>query len=162
VLWNASVQATSFEVWRSTSSSSTSAAKIGTPTTTTYDDTRATPGTTYYYWVKAKNSQGTSGFSSADTGYRPLAPAYPTGVIATDGTCTGAVRVTWNAVSGASAYEVWRGTDSSTAGAEMRGGTTATTYDDTSAHPGTTYYYWIKARNAAGTSGFSTPNSGYR
>jgi fibronectin type 3 domain-containing protein len=163
VTWIATAQATSFEVWRSSASSSSSATKIGNPTTTTYDDTSATPGTTYTYWVKAMNARGTSGFSSADTGCRPVAPAYPpTGVIATDGTYADKVRLTWNAVPGASAYKVWRGTEANTTGAFNLGMPTATTYDDTSADRGTIYYYWVQAYNAAGTSGFSSPNIGYR
>ena len=35
-----------------------------------FNDTNATPGTTYYYWVKASNTYGTSEFSAYDAGYR--------------------------------------------------------------------------------------------
>jgi hypothetical protein len=41
-------------------------------TGTTYDDTTATAGTTYYYWVKAKNAAGTSAFGASNTGYRAV------------------------------------------------------------------------------------------
>jgi fibronectin type 3 domain-containing protein len=163
VTWSASSGATAYEVWRGTSSSSSSASKIGDPTSTTFDDTSATPGTTYYYWVKAKNSAGTSGFSSSNTGYRSVAiPPVPTGVSATDGTYSDKVRVTWSVSSGATAYEVWRGTSSSSSSASKIGDPTSTTFDDTTATPGTTYYYWVKAKNTAGTSGFSGSNTGYR
>ena len=36
---------------------------------TSHDDTTVSQGTVYYYWVKAKNSTSTSGFSDPDTGY---------------------------------------------------------------------------------------------
>jgi hypothetical protein len=74
ITWNASTNATAYEVWRGTSSSSSSAVKITATdvTTTSYDDTTALGGTTYYYWVKAKNSGGTSGFSASNTGFRAI------------------------------------------------------------------------------------------
>ena len=39
---------------------------------------------------------------------------------------------------------------------------TGTSYNDTTAVAGTTYYYWVKARNLAGTSGWSLSNAGTR
>jgi len=71
--------ATAYEIWRNTSNSTTSAVKISAADVigTTYDDTTTIAGTTYYYWVKAKNAGGTSGFSAANTGYGALA-ALPT------------------------------------------------------------------------------------
>jgi hypothetical protein len=44
----------------------------------------------------------------------------------------------------------------------MASSVTGTSYDDTGAVSGQTYYYWIKAKTPAGASGFSVPNSGYR
>jgi hypothetical protein len=92
------------------------------------------------------------------------APSAPTGVLASDGTYTDRVRITWNASANATAYEIWRGTSSSSSAAKKISATdvTTTTYDDTSALGGTTYYYWVKAKNAAGTSGFSSSNTGFR
>jgi fibronectin type 3 domain-containing protein len=70
ITWNASSGATGYEIWRNTSDTTNSAGLLGTATSTTYDDTTATAGTTYYYWLKASNSYGTSPFSSSDSGYR--------------------------------------------------------------------------------------------
>ncbi len=77
------------------------------------------------------------------------APAAPTGVAASDGTFADRVRVTWTAVTGATAYEVWRGTSSGSASAVKisAADVIGTTYDDTTAAAGTTYYYWVKAKN---------------
>jgi outer membrane protein assembly factor BamB len=161
ITWNPSSGATSYEVYRATSSGGTKS-KIGTPSGTSYDDTSASVGTTYYYWVKAKNTYGTSGYSSYNTGYRAgTAPPAPTNVSATDGTYTDKVRITWSASSGATSYEVYRATSSG--GTKSQIGTpTGTYYDDTSASVGTTYYYWVKAKNTYGTSGYSSYNTGYR
>jgi fibronectin type 3 domain-containing protein len=153
VTWAAVSGATSYEVWRGPSSSSSSSTKIGSPTTTTHDDTSATAGTNYTYWVKAKNTAGTSGLSTPDSGCRTL-PA-PTNVQASNGTYTDKVRVTWTAVSGAASYEVWRGTSSSSSSASKIGTATPSTYDDTNATAGTTYEYWVKAKSSAGISSFS-------
>jgi parallel beta-helix repeat protein len=72
-------------VWRHTSNSSGSASKISSPdpTGTSYDDPTAVAGTTYYYWVKARNAGGPSGFSASDSGYRQVdaVPGAPGSVI---------------------------------------------------------------------------------
>ncbi|MBI2439774.1 MAG: hypothetical protein HYV35_00195 [Lentisphaerae bacterium] len=90
-------------------------------------------------------------------------PSAPTGVSAGDGTYTNKVRVTWNASSGATSYEVWRWTsDSSYAASKISSpDPTGTSYDDMSVTAGATYYYWVKAVNAAGASGFSASDSGF-
>jgi uncharacterized protein with FMN-binding domain len=64
--------------------------------------------------------------------------------------------VSWTAVNGATAYEVWYGTANNTGSAQQSGNDiTAVTATITSLTNGTTYYVWIKAKNSAGTSGFS-------
>jgi Concanavalin A-like lectin/glucanases superfamily/Bacterial Ig domain/Divergent InlB B-repeat domain/CARDB/Fibronectin type III domain len=163
ITWNAVNNATSYEVWRDINSTTNGAIKIKDSVAgTSYEDTSVTPGTTYYYWVKAKNSDGTSGFSTSNSGYAAIGiPQIPTGISATDGTYTDKVRVTWNAASNATSYEVWRDINSTTSGAiKIKDSVTGTSYDDTSVTPGTTYYYWVKARNAGGSSDYSAPDTG--
>ena len=89
------------------------------------------------------------------------APSAPTNVAASDGTYTNKVLIIWSSVTNATGYEVWWNTSSSTSSASKMASTTNTTYDDTSATAGMTYYYWIKATNAGGTSAFSSSDSGY-
>ena len=114
--------ATGYEVWRNTSNSSGSASKLG-DSNSPFDDSNVTSGT-YYYWVKAKNSCGTSGFSSSDSGYTSLpctVPSAPTGVSATDGVYSDHIRVTWNSAAGATSYEVWRNTINNSGSASKLG-----------------------------------------
>jgi predicted phage tail protein len=162
ITWTVSAGADSYQIWRSTSSSSATATYIGNTYLSTYNDTTTVAGTTYYYWVKAANGSGTSDFSNPDAGYRKPALPAPTGVVASDGTYSDKVRVSWSAVSGATSYEVWRSISSSSASATVAGTAATTTFDDTTTTANTTYYYWIKALNASGSSLFSASNTGYR
>jgi hypothetical protein len=68
VSWNASSGATSYEIWRSTKKNSRFASRIAEVVSSPYDDTSVPAGTTYWYWVKAVNSIGTSDFSGGDSG----------------------------------------------------------------------------------------------
>ena len=61
--WNASSDATSYNVGRATTTGGPYTT-IASPTTTSYTDTMVTNGTTYYYVVSAANSAGASGNSS--------------------------------------------------------------------------------------------------
>ena len=157
VTWSSVSGATSYKVYRATSSGG-SKSYLGYSTSTTYDDTSASPEKTYYYWVKASNSYGSSGYSSYDEGYRELVA--PTGVSATDGTYTDKVRVTWDSVSGATSYTVYRATSSGGTKTNLDS-TTGTSYDDTSAIVGIIYYYWVKASNSYGSSGYSSYDEGW-
>ena len=77
------------------------------------------------------------------------APAAPTGLAAVPGDAR--VTLSWNAVSGATSYRVYRGTASGSLSL-LQSGVTATTFLDTGVVNGTTYYYKVSAVNAAGES----------
>jgi hypothetical protein len=64
VRWLASYGATSYDLLRSTTSGSGYTALASNLSGTSYMDTTAAAGTTYYYVVRAKNSAGTSGNSA--------------------------------------------------------------------------------------------------
>ncbi len=161
VAWTASPGATSYTVYRATSTLGIKTA-LGSAANTTFDDTTASAGKTYYYWVRASNAYGTSGFSAYDAGSRSNGiPLSPTNVQASDGTFLDRVQVAWTASPGATSYTVYRA--ASTLGIKTALGSTAnTTFDDTTASAGKTYYYWVKASNAYGTSNFSARDAGSR
>lgn len=83
------------------------------------------------------------------------APYAATGLVATGG--TGKVSLSWNAVSGAASYQLYRTAKSGSEPATPSvSGITGTSYTDTGLNDGTTYYYRVVAVNAGGASGFST------
>jgi hypothetical protein len=158
VSWNASSGATSYEVYRATSAAGTKSL-LGSPTGTSFNDTTATPGVTYRYWVKACSGANCSSYSASNTGWRKLSP--PTGVTASDGTYTTKVRVSWNAASGATSYKVYRAA-SATGTKSLLGSPTGTSFNDTTATPGVTYRYWVKACRSSRCSSYSAGNFGWR
>jgi hypothetical protein len=86
----------------------------------------------------------------------PAPPAAPTGLVATAGNMQ--VTMAWNAVAGATSYNVKRAT---TDGGPytVLGSVTGTTATDTTAANNTTYYYVVSAVNAAGEGGNSNQAS---
>ncbi len=156
--WNAVSGATSYRVFRS-ESRGTGYSLLGTTTATSYVNTGAAVGKTYYYRVKAVNSVGTSGYSNIVSGKaKTAAPAAPSVTIGNSS--TGKPQLTWKAVSGAVKYEVYRSTRQNS-GYSLLGTTTSTSYVNTGASTGTTYYYRVKAVNRDGmASGYSNIVSG--
>ena len=140
--WNAVTDATSYNVYREGS-------KIASVATgTTYSDTGLNPNTQYCYRVTAVNSVGESAQSNeacattqAET---PAVPSTPTNLTATAQSTT-AIGLSWNSVSGATSYKVYReGTYLIVV--------TGTTYSDTGLTPNTQYCYKVTAVNSAGES----------
>lgn len=78
------------------------------------------------------------------------APSTPTGVAAT---AAATITLSWNASSGASSYVVYRGTQAGIINKTLlASGISSTTYTDSSAILGTTYYYQVTALNSDGQS----------
>ena len=163
--WTASEGASFYHVFRNTVNSHTGEMVIAENLITTLlDDTSAEPGVTYYYWVKACNSAGCSAYSSPASGWRAeITPAAPTGLTASNGAHTDKVRLTWTASEHAKFYRVYRNTNDNHAGEiVLTENLPNNLFEDLTAEPGTTYYYWVKACNSAGCSNYSTSASGWR
>ena len=79
-------------------------------------------------------------------------PGSPTGVQVT-AVSSSYVDLSWNdSVMDRNAYIVYRGTSPVFKRASPVGSTPGTTFMDKNVQPGTVYYYWVAAQNAAGTS----------
>ena len=157
--WAAVDGAAKYEIYRSTQQS-TGYSLLGTTTSTSYVNTGAAAGTTYYYKVCAVNSAGTSAYSNIVSGRAKAAiPAAPRVTIGTS-SASGKPQLTWAAVDGAAKYEIYRSTQQST-GFTLLGTTTSTSYVNTGAAVGKTYYYKVRTLNVDGAAGaYSSTVSG--
>ena len=150
--WKAVSGAAKYEVYRARSLNG-DYIKYSTVTGTSYTNTSYIEnGNTYYYKVRALKSDGTAGAWSSvvSVTYKQTLPA-PTVTGGND--AQGRPTLTWNAVSGAAKYEVYR--------ARSKDGTytkysttTGTAYTNSSyLTSGATYYYKVRALGANGNAG---------
>jgi fibronectin type 3 domain-containing protein len=154
--WSASSSATSYNVKRATTSGGPYT-QLAAPTSTGYTDSAVTNGTAYYYVVSALNTGGES-VNSAQVSATPGAPpAAPTNFTATAANAT--ITLAWSASSGATGYNVKRGTTSGGPYTQLAAAT-STGYTDSAVTNGTAYYYVVSALNAAGESVNSAQASG--
>jgi len=158
LIWNSVNYAVSYNIYRGTSSSTSSMSIVGTTTNTTYIDSLSLLyGTTYYYAVKAVCSTGNSNFSNVDSDLLYASIPNSPIVTASDGTYTDKIVVSWNSVANALHYILYRN------GVEIQN-TTDLTYNDTAVVAGTVYSYHVMATNFTGSSISDTnsTNSGWK
>lgn len=153
VSWTAVTGAISYNVYRADTETG-AYSLLGSVSASPYDDTNAPlpevsgKGQTVYYKVSAVNDAGEGPQSADDAGYTsdcPGALAIPT-IGASQGTAIGTVHVSWSAIAGASAYDVYRATSSTGPFAVLRSDVIGTSIDDATsecAH----YFYTVAAKN---------------
>ena len=150
--WKAVTGAAKYEVYRARSKDG-DYIKYSTVTGTSYTNTSyIEDGNTYYYKVRALDANGTAGAWSSvvSVTYKQTLSA-PTVTSGND--AQGRPTLTWNAVSGAAKYEVYRA--HSKDGDYIKYSTvTGTSYTNTSyIENGNTYYYKVRALKSDGTAG---------
>ncbi len=154
--WNAVTGAAKYEVYRARSKDG-DYIKYSTTTGTSYTNiSYIEDGNTYYYKVRALKSDGTAGawssivsvtYRAASTGTLP-APTVTGGNDA-----QGRPTLTWNAVTGAAKYEVYRARSENGTYTKYST-TTGTSYTNTGyIENGNTYYYKVRALKSDGTAG---------
>ena len=143
VTWNAVDSASRYKVIRR-NADSTSWKALGYTDSTSYTDKTAESGKTYYYSVRCVNPKDNSSLSGiVEPGLKKTYYAAPTLKKASN--VNGGVKVTWEAVAGASKYKVIRKTADSAY--KAIGYSTSTSYTDKTAVSGETYYYSVKCVN---------------
>ena len=151
--WNAVSSAGKYAIFRSDSENGKYIRQY-TTTKTSYVNKSALAGSRYYYKVKALDADGKV-LCTSRTVRRVCDCARPS-VTASNNEKTGKIRLTWDEIYGAKKYEIYR--------AEKKDGkfskihsTSNTSYTNTSAKAGYTYYYKVKAisDNSSADSAFS-------
>jgi fibronectin type 3 domain-containing protein len=148
--WSSVSSATSYNVYRGTVTGGLSAKTLlsSNVTVTSFTDTTASIGITYYYQV---TSVDTDGESAASNEVNAVSQSQTGGSFVLTGTSTGSqINLNWSLISGAVSYNVYRGTVSSVITSKTRVATAllTTTYRDTAVATGTTYYYQVTAVDA--------------
>ena len=149
--WNKVDGAQKYEVYRATSKSG-KYTLIKTTTGTSLTNTSTTAGKTYYYKVRAIAGDNKGEFSKIVS--RTCDLAQPK-VKATNVSSSGKIKLTWDKIDGAVKYEVYRATSKSGTYKLIKT-TTSTSFTNTSATAGKTYYYKVKAIASS-----SSANSAY-
>ncbi len=149
--WSSVAGATSYKIYRSTSSGGPD-----TYVTSVTSESGASKGlsanTTYYYKVTACDANGESGYSNLlSVTTNVLAPTN----LSAKTTTFEQIDLSWNSVSGATKYNIYRAT-SLYDSYELITSVTSTTYDDTGIGVTQNYYYKVKAYSDAGLSDYST------
>jgi alkaline phosphatase len=131
---------------------------------TTYDTGTMVVGATYYWRIDEKNAGGTTtGIVWSFTTVADTQLLAPTNVSATDRMYTDKIQISWtdpNPIDSVTSFEIWRNTKNQSNKASKIADVLLSPYDDTQVQAGTTYFYWVKAKNSAGISDFSIGDSG--
>jgi len=124
---------------------------LATGNVLTYSVTGLTPGTTYYYRVRAQNSWGASDNSNVISVL--LKPANPTAASAT-GVTTSEMTINWLAAASATGYTIDIASDNGFTSMRVNNLNVGNVlnYTLTGLSSNTTYYYRVRAFNATGSS----------
>lgn len=141
--WTTAANATSYDIYRN---GTLYASNISG---TQYLNTNVTAGTAYTYYVKAKNSNGTTNNSNGTLSVTAINCIPGTFTLTATPTCSGttsAINLTWTASANATSYDIYR--NGSLYAPDVTGTSFLNTYLITA---GTTYTYYAKAKNSLGT-----------
>ncbi|MBR2028085.1 MAG: C40 family peptidase [Oscillospiraceae bacterium] len=145
ISWSAVEGAGKYEIWRSATGKAVSFKKIHTTETTSFADTTAVAGEKYFYKVKS-----VSGIKGAFS--------HPVNIVCTlaapeltdfsNDAITGKIIINWNAVEGASEYEVYRSETGEEGSFQLIADTASASFTDKDTAAGAVYYYKVKAIHA--------------
>ena len=138
--WKAVTGASKYYIYRSTDGKTYK--QYTSTTKTSYTNTGAASGKKYYYKVKAVAVVNKKNVFSAYSAAKNMMTTIATPSVSIT-TANGKPKLTWNAVTGADKYYVYRSTDGKTY--KQLSTTTKTNLTNTGAKKNTKYYYKVKA-----------------
>jgi fibronectin type 3 domain-containing protein len=150
--WQPAAGASTYNVYRGAASGQEVLVASGVPGPD-YADNPLTDGVTYYYEITSVNQVGESP-RSAEVSATPQMTAPPTPINVTATAGNNQVGLSWSPASDALTYNVYRSTVPGNEVVYVQG-ITGTSYTDTSATNGVTYYYQVSAGNGVGESNLS-------
>ena len=148
--WTTSSNATGYDIYRN------GALYASNITGTQFLNTFVTSGTSYTYYVKAKNSVGTLNNSNGTLSRTALTCAPGSFSATATATCSGstsAINLTWTASANATSYDIYR--NGNLYASDVTGTSFLNTYLIVA---GTTYTYYVKAKNSVGSLNNSNGN----
>jgi fibronectin type 3 domain-containing protein len=160
--WSAVGGATSYSLYRATSSTGPFWPIATLISGTTYSDTGLpadlASGTPYYYRVAAADAGGDGPTVSANAVALPPYATVPTNLVA-KALSASKVSLNWTDSTNQASYTVRRSTISGGPYTVIATGLTSPSYTDTGLTVGTTYYYVVTAVNASGETAFSNESN---
>ena len=148
--WAAVNGAAKYDVYRSNSADGTFS-KVGSTDKTTYVNTGAVKGVTYFYKIRAVGASGASGFSNTVAIHVAGVVKAPAAVVLSGIKADAAgITVTWKTTANADTYNVLRRDASNTAWKVIARGVSGTSYKDTTVARGVMYSYTVQGVAADG------------
>jgi len=151
--WNAAANATSYQIYRSGTSGTETLYQSGVGATS-FTDTGLTNGTSYFYEITSSCAIDTSRVSTEIKGIPNVVLGAPTNVASTSPSNV-QINLSWTAVSGATAYTIYRGLSSGGEGTSPISTITTNTISMPGLTGGTDYFFLVRAVNSASTSAAS-------
>ncbi len=139
--WEAVDGAVAYKIYRATSEDGTYK-NVFTTENTRYTHTSGEPGVKYYYTVKAVATDTNANSAQSAMKSRTCDLAQP--VVSIKLNSDGKPRLSWDAIEGAVEYQIYRST-SENGTYKLKYTATKTTYTNTGATDGTTYFYKVRA-----------------
>ena len=163
--WPQVAGAARYELWSWTEAGGWQQLDDGALTGNTHSHSGLTPGTTYWYAVRAVDAGGATSawseqvaatFTGTTVTEEPTSTATASALSRPDLSATAGdsvIELRWPRVAGAARYELWSWTEAGGWQQLDDGALTGNTYTHSGLTPGTTYWYTVRAVDAAGATG---------
>ena len=146
ITWNAVAGASGYTIYRN-------GTKVGTSTTTRFEDTGAAKNTIFKYTVRADSGTYYSAIDSTGAqgmNFGTISSLKYTAI-------KNGITLTWNSLSNAEGYRVYRKTASDSAYTRIATVTSGTSYNDVQMSSGVAYYYCVEAYKGTVVADMSAP-----